>query len=226
MFLGVCSARRSLNPEAPCLPSQGVSKQTLFIKVVCAKSTILNGDSALVDIMCSRTKRQSLWSFGRPCLQMTVTSTRLSKTAQSNIASTADHHNLIFPDGKKSIRFAENVFVKRPIKIEPPDVYMGDYEKHGSKNLPFLFHILIGVHRTRGWQVDCRFPNGTLACSRPFSTVSRSNQVRILGSPFTPLWQGRFVEPTEVEEQSTGALVELCFDYFIQTKRTVDRSLG
>ncbi|KAH9057113.1 hypothetical protein EDB83DRAFT_2316082 [Lactarius deliciosus] len=68
-----------------------------------------------------------------------------------NMTFRRDRRNLIFPDGKKSTRFADNVFIKRPIKIEP--LNMEDYEKHGSES----GRKLIVDSQTERWPVPDHF---------------------------------------------------------------------
>ncbi|KAH9034859.1 hypothetical protein EDB85DRAFT_2274296 [Lactarius pseudohatsudake] len=130
------------------------------------------------------------------------------ETAQINQASTGECRHLIYPDGKKkkNIRFAENVFEKRPIKIEPPVVYMEDYEKRGPKEKEKKKETV--DFKTEHWPVADEFKKYVDEIKYEY----KANPLRVYG-------KNGFIEPAKVEEQLKGALIELRFQlhhYFIE----------
>ncbi|KAH9165937.1 hypothetical protein EDB89DRAFT_2246449 [Lactarius sanguifluus] len=129
------------------------------------------------------------------------------KTAQKNKASTGNCRHLIYADGQnKNICFAENVFEKRPNKIEPPVVYMEDYEKRGPKEKEKEKETI--DFETEHWPI----PDD---CKKYLDEIKYEYKA----SPLRVYGKNGFIEPTKVEEELKGALVELRFNlhhYFIE----------
>ncbi|KAH9024470.1 hypothetical protein EDB83DRAFT_2658149 [Lactarius deliciosus] len=127
------------------------------------------------------------------------------ETAQRNQATTGDRRHLIYPDGKtKILRFAENVFGKRPNKIEPPLVYMEDYEKRGSKE-----------NEKPKESIDFETEHWPAGENQKYLDEIK---YEYKATPLRVYGKDGFIESTKVEEQLNGALVELRFDlhhYFI-----------
>ncbi|KAH9033805.1 hypothetical protein EDB85DRAFT_1950047 [Lactarius pseudohatsudake] len=128
------------------------------------------------------------------------------ETAQKNRASTADRRYLIYADrDEKNIRFAENVFVKRPSKINTShndDKGENKGDECGESTVDY---------ETEHWPVSAEFRKYVDEIKYEY----KASPLRVYG-------KGGFVERKNVEDQLKGALIELRFDlhhYFIEKEK-------